>query len=82
MDDFITARVLVTKAEKFIFISAVVAMCALFFHLLGSPDYSQQSRGVLEARKVDCSLGQIPLDCISDKNTGPRRQPTNKGNPE
>lgn len=71
-----------TGFEKFMYASFLLLMCALFFHLFGSPDYSAKSRGVLEARKVDCSLGQIPLDCISDKNTGPRRQPTNKGNPE
>ena len=27
-------------------------------------DYSEQSRVELQARKVDCSFGQIPLDCV------------------
>jgi len=69
-----------TNFEKVFYSGWLLALCGLFFHLLGSPDYSQQSRGVMEARKVDCSLGQIPLDCINDK--GPRHQPTNKGNSE
>jgi len=71
-----------TGPEKLFYTSFLFALCALFFHLLSEPDYSQESRNILDTRKVDCSQGQIPLDCISDKNTGPRRQPTNKGNPE
>ena len=71
-----------TGFEKLMFLIWLCAMCILFFHLLSEPDYSQESRSLMETRKVDCSLGQIPLDCINDKNTGPRRQPTNKGNSE
>lgn len=71
-----------TGTEKFLYSGWLLAMCVLFFHLLGSPDYSEKSRGVLEARKVDCSLGQIPLDCVRNEVGAPRRQPTNEGNPE
>ena len=71
-----------TGPEKVVYSGLLLAMSALFFHLLGEPDYSEEGRVIQDARKVDCSLGQIPLDCISDKNTGPRRQPTNKGNPK
>ena len=41
-------------------------------------DYSSEYRVNMQTRRVDCSLGQIPLDCVRANKNGPKRQPTNK----
>ena len=42
-------------------------------------DYSTEARASLEARRVHCDIGQIPLDCLAKNPNAPVRQPTNKG---
>ena len=54
-----------TKFEKAWYTLLLIGMVAGFF-LARSTNPNIEAQAILEARKIPCDIGQIPLDCIGN----------------